>query len=119
MRRYAARGARPRTRTPSIELSGAALFRKLPEGGGWKDHLHLLLQSRPTIRLCDLYGQLKGYGATMWRKRFADRPFKWGDGMFARTADPDNCGELRSYIRNQWKRHENGLLVPDFESMND
>ena len=91
----------------------------IEEGGGWREHLHLLLQSRPTVRLSDLYGQLKGYSATMWRKRYPDRPFKWGDGVFAKSVDPDNCFELREYIRNQWRRHESGLLVPEFERTDD
>ncbi len=91
----------------------------IEEGGGWRDHLHLLLQSRPTVRLSDLYGQIKGYGAFMWRKRLPGRPFKWTDGVFARTVDPDDCDELRNYIQNQWQRHESGLLIPEYERTED
>jgi REP element-mobilizing transposase RayT len=96
-----------------------ALDSYIEEGGGWRDHLHLLLQSRPTIKLSDLYGQLKGYGAAMWRKRFPDRPFRWGDGVFGKTVDPDNCDELRKYIRHQWRHHESGLTLPEYEQRED
>jgi REP element-mobilizing transposase RayT len=85
-------------------------------GGGWRDHIHLLLQSRPTIRLSELYGQLKGYSTTMWRRRFLERPSKWGDGVFAKTIDPDRCDELRTYIKYQWPRQEQGLVLNELES---
>jgi REP element-mobilizing transposase RayT len=91
----------------------------IEEGGGWRDHIHLLLQSRPTISLSVVYGQLKGYSATMWRKRFPNSPFKWGDGVFAKSIDPDECQDLRAYIRYQWRHHENGLVVPGYERTDD
>ncbi len=96
-----------------------ALDAYIEAGGGWRDHLHLLLQSRPTIKLSELYGQLKGYSATMWRKRLPGRPFKWGDGVFAKTVDPDKCDALRKYIKCQWRHHENGLVLLEYERSDD
>ena len=78
-----------------MKTKAHALDSYIEEGGGWRDHLHLLLQSRPTVRLSDLYGQLKGYSATMWKRRFPHRPFVWGDGVYGKTVDPDQCDPLR------------------------
>ena len=85
------------------------------EGGGWHEHVHLLLQFRATILLSDLYGQMKGFSATMWRRRFPDRPFKWEDGVYVKSVDPDQSDDLREYIRNQWRRHDDRLLLPHLE----
>jgi REP element-mobilizing transposase RayT len=85
------------------------------EAGGWREHVHLLLQFRPTQPVTALYGQMKGFSATMWRRRFPDRPFKWEDGVFLKTVDPDRADDLRVYIRQQWQRHESGLVVAHME----
>ena len=50
-----------------------------------------------------------GRGAT------PDKPFKWTDGVFAVTVDPENCEGLRAYIRNQQKHHTQSSLVPAWE----
>jgi REP element-mobilizing transposase RayT len=85
------------------------------EQGGWREHVHLLVQTRTSTRLSDLYGQMKGFGATMWRRRFPGRPFKWEDGVYVKSVDPDLCDDLREYLRTQWRRHESGLIVPVME----
>ena len=84
--------------------------------GGWRDHVHLLLQFRPTRAVVELYGQMKGFSAAMWRRRFPGRPFKWQDGVFLKTVDPDRSDDLRMYIRGQWRRHESGLVVAELEA---
>ena len=89
----------------------------IQEGGGWKDHLHLLIESRPTVRLSEVYGQLKGKSAFLWRKKFPGRLFKWGDGVFAESVDPGQCDRLRIYIRSQWRNHEIGETLPRYERM--
>ena len=33
----------------------------LEEFGAWNDHVHILLRTRPTIALSDVYRQLKGF----------------------------------------------------------
>jgi putative transposase len=91
----------------------------IEEFGAWRDHVHVLLRTVPTLALSDLCRQLKGYSATQWRKAFPDRPFKWGDGAYSITVDPDHCERLREYIRDQWRRHESKNVVPEFEHDED
>ncbi len=87
----------------------------IEEFGAWRDHVHVLMRAAPTWALSDLYRQLKGYSSTQWRKNVPDRPFKWGDGAYSCTVDPDNCNLLKQYIADQWQRHEQRLLLPEFE----
>ena len=83
--------------------------------GGWKDHVHVLLRASPTLPLCEIYRQLKGYSAHEWNRLDPERPFRWGDGAYSVTVDPERCEGLRRYIREQWPRHEDGDLDPALE----
>jgi len=80
----------------------------IEEVGGWKEHVHLLLRTRPTVALSTVYGQLKGFATWAWHKRWPDKPFGWDDGVWAKTVEPENCEALRAYIRNQRGHHMEG-----------
>ncbi len=102
----------------------AALFRVkahdldayIEEFGCWKDHVHLLVRIPPKLSLSKLYGQIKGFATHAFKERYPERPFGWQDGVYAVTVDPDNCKGLREYIQNQWKHHEIGTLVVNWET---
>ena len=83
--------------------------------GAWLDHVHLLVRTRPTAPLSEVYRQLKGYSTYSWRRYYASRPFKWADGTFAVTVDPYNCEPLRRYIRNQPRHHSDKSLIRQWE----
>jgi REP element-mobilizing transposase RayT len=87
----------------------------IEEVGGWREHVHLLLRTRPTTTLADVYGQIKGFSSWSWRKRWPERPFGWGDGVWAMTVDPMNCEGLRVYIRDQRQHHERRALIAEWE----
>jgi putative transposase len=87
----------------------------IEEFGTWRDHVHLLVRTRPTIALSEVYGQMKGFSAWAWRKQWPDRPFNWGDGVWAESVDPLDCDALRAYIRGQRRHHENGSLQREWE----
>jgi len=59
---------------------------------------------------------LKGFSWSAWRKQFPHKPFRWGDGVYVSTVDPDDNAALREYIRHQWHRHEEKNLMPEWES---
>lgn len=77
----------------------------IEEIGGWREHLHVLVRTRPTVALSEIYGQLKGFASWSWRERWPDRPFGWADGVWAVTVDPDRCEGLRDDVRNQTRHH--------------
>jgi putative transposase len=87
----------------------------IEEIGGWREHVHLLVRTRPTTPLSDVYGQIKGFSSWSWRKRWPMRPFGWSDGVWAMTVDPLNSEGLRAYILEQRRRHDQRALVADWE----
>jgi REP element-mobilizing transposase RayT len=87
----------------------------LEESGCWRDHVHILLRCGTGRAISEVYGQLKGFSWAAWRKHLPERPFRWGDGVFIATVDPDRNQELREYIRGQWERHERRALVAEWE----
>jgi putative transposase len=91
----------------------------IEEIDGWRDHVHLLMRTRPTIALADVYRQLKGFSSRAWHEKFPEMPFGWADGVFAVTVDPYDCTGLRSYIRNQHAHHEQQTIIKRWEPEND
>ena len=86
------------------------------EFGCWRDHVHVLVRIPPKLALATLYGQMKGFATHALLERDPDHPFRWQDGVFSVTVDPDNCEELRRYIRNQWQHHETGEAIDRWEA---
>jgi len=87
----------------------------IEEFGSWYDHVHILIRTSPSIELSKIYRQLKGYSSWAWNKKFPDRFFKWADGAFAATCDPDNTYNLRLYIRGQRDHHHNEKIEQKWE----
>ena len=88
----------------------------IEEVGGWKEHIHLLLRTRPTVALSAVYGRMKGFAAWAWHKRWPDRPFGWNDGVWVKTVDPESCETLRMYIRNQREHQAQNTERPRWEA---
>ena len=82
---------------------------RLIEFGGEPDHVHLLFEVDPTVRLSDLVKNLKSISARKMRKEFADelRPFYWKPFFWNRayalitTGGRANIETLLKYIENQ------------------
>ncbi len=89
------------------------------EIGGWREHLHLLIRTRPSTALSEIYRQLKGFSSHAWRKKQPSKPFAWGDGVFAVTVDPQNSENLAAYIKNQHNHHEQETLITEWEAPNN
>ena len=86
------------------------------EFGCWRDHVHLLVRIPPKLALAKLYGQMKGFATHGWNERYPESKFGWQDGAYSITVDPDNCQDLRTYIRGQWNHHESGSVIERFET---
>ena len=85
------------------------------EFGHWREHVHMLLRSAPSLALANLYGQFKGFSSYAWNRKYADRPLVWQDGVFITTVDPDDNRALREYVATQWSRHESRAIIESWE----
>jgi putative transposase len=82
---------------------------ELIEFGGEPDHVHLLFEVDPTVRLSDLVKNLKSVSARKMRQEFAQqlRPFYWKPYFWNRayglitTGGRANIETLLKYIENQ------------------
>ena len=72
-----------------------------------KDHVHLLIQTRPSEKLSEVVQQLKGGSSRVIRQEFPKlEEFLWGDsfwgdGYFAESIGSQNESVIRRYIENQ------------------
>jgi len=72
-----------------------------------KDHVHLLIQTRPSEKLSEVVQQLKGGSSRVIRQEFPKlEEFLWGDsfwgdGYFAESIGTQNESVIRRYIENQ------------------
>lgn len=71
------------------------------------DHVHLLIQLKPTISVSKAIQLLKGGSSRVVRQEFPElEEFLWGDsfwadGYFAETVGRVNEDMIRKYIQNQ------------------
>ncbi len=91
------------------------LFAQCADINGWEvhelnvqiDHVHMLVQIDPNIRLSKAVQYFKGGSSKMIRKEFPElEEFLWGDsfwatGYFAETVGNVNEEIIKEYIRNQ------------------
>ena len=73
-----------------------------------KDHVHLFLNSLPTLSPSDVMRQIKGYTGKILREEFIElskMPNLWTRSYFVSTAD-NVCREtIQKYVENQKKRY--------------
>lgn len=79
------------------------------EFGGEADHVHILFESSPTVRLSDLVKNLKSVSARHMRKEFAEKltpyywkPYFWNNAYaLISVGGRANIETLLYYIQNQ------------------
>ena len=88
---------------------GAALY----EIGGMPDHVHLLVQLKPTVSLSDFLRQLKS-NSSKWLNERTQTPYKfaWQEGYSAFTVSESQVSRVRAYIQDQAEHHR----ASDFQS---
>lgn len=80
---------------------------KIEELNVQEDHVHLMIRLKPTDRVCDVVGKLKGVSSRIIRKEFPKlEEFLWGnsfwaDGYFSETIGIVSEEKVRNYIKNQ------------------
>ncbi|MBL0127693.1 MAG: IS200/IS605 family transposase [Flavobacteriales bacterium] len=78
----------------------------VPHGvGGWDDHVHLLIDLRPTHVLADVVRELKKASTAWIRQEIGVRTFSWQEGYGAFTVGYREREVIRQYIEQQEVHH--------------
>ena len=91
------------------------LLEECADMNGWKieelnvqeDHVHMLVQMKPSISISKMIQLFKGGSSKAIRKEFPElQEFLWGDsfwsdGYFAESVGQVNMSVIQNYIRNQ------------------
>lgn len=78
----------------------------VPHGvGGWNDHVHLLIDLRPTHVLSDVVREIKKASTAWVRDEIGTRTFQWQEGFGAFTVGHRERDVIRKYIAQQEQHH--------------
>jgi putative transposase len=74
--------------------------------GGMPDHIHLLVDLRPTHSVASVVKAIKG-GSSRWINEVGRTPdhFAWQEGYAAFSVSPSVLERVRTYVLNQERHH--------------
>ncbi len=85
------------------------------EVGGTADHVHLVFQFEPTIKLSEFLGQVKGAVSYKANRHFARQAIEWQRGYGMVTFSTRHLGTFVEYVRNQKRHHAEGTAIEVLE----
>jgi REP element-mobilizing transposase RayT len=84
--------------------------------GGTGDHVHLLVEIRPTVRTSRLVGEAKGFSSYLMTHEIAPRRFfRWQEGYGAKSVAPEDLAVVERYVRRQRIHHREQALRRELE----
>ena len=81
--------------------------------GGWQEHVHCLIELRPTQTLSDVIHQLKGE-SSYWYNVEKKGKLAWQDEYFAASVSQSRLEIVRKYIRNQESHHRHNTFATEY-----
>ncbi len=86
--------------------------------GGMPDHVHLLVQLKPTMVLADMMRLLKGNSSKWMNEQHRrTRKFGWQDGHAAFTVSESQISRVSKYIREQESHHRQTQFQEELRSL--
>ncbi|MEX0966624.1 MAG: IS200/IS605 family transposase [Bacteroidia bacterium] len=85
---------------------------------GVEDHLHCLVCLKPKYAASDMVKQLKG-ASSKWlnEQGLIEGSFAWQDGYAVISVSPSHIINVRNYIKNQEKHHQEMSLKNELKSL--
>ena len=98
-------------RNKAIELGTVPI-----EIGGIENHLHMLVNTEPTLLLSEFIGKVKG-GTThaINHELRSPRLFRWAEGYGVLSLAKTNVSGVQNYIRNQKRHHDRNTIRSKME----
>ena len=85
---------------------------------GVEDHVHLLVESIPSLSISELVGQVKGSSSHLVNHRFVrDASFRWQGYYGAFTVSRSHVTKVKAYVLGQKQHHVNNKLWEIAETM--
>jgi len=86
--------------------------------GGVDDHIHLLVNLKPTKSIAELMKSVKG-SCSKWinEQKFISRRFSWQEGYGVFTVSESQSDPVRAYIRNQPEHHKRQSFEEELVAM--
>ena len=92
---------------------------KIVEVNGMEDHIHILIESNPSISPSDIAKHMKGASSHFVNhevlKQDNVRSLYWQDGYGVITVSPQAVAAVTKYIQNQKEHHASSDLKMEFE----
>jgi len=83
--------------------------------GGTEDHIHALINSRPSVAPSQIAQILKGESSKWIHDEFRKlKLFGWQDGYSAFTVSKSNLESVIAYIRNQREHHQRKTFQEEY-----
>ena len=104
-------------RSQVFEYIGGVVRRQqgvLLEIGGVEDHVHLLVQYRPTVAIADGVRVIKSNSSKWLNEEVVDELFRWQAGYGAFTVGRSMVPSVRRYIRDQERHHQKRSFKDEF-----
>jgi putative transposase len=87
----------------------------IPEAiGGTRDHIHILIGLRATHRVADVVKEIKVASSKWIHDELKHGLFGWQNGYAAFTVSVSQVENVRSYILNQEKHHQNKSFQEEY-----
>ena len=85
--------------------------------GGIADHVHMLLNLRPTQAPSDLIREIKKASSLMIHREIGLRAFAWQEGYAAIAVSPNTIGSVQRYIAKQEQHHRSKSFEEEMEQI--
>ena len=89
-------------------LKNAALKKiEVDSINGYRDHLHCLIELRPSQAIADVIHAIKGESA-FWinKEQLTEERFAWQSQYYAASVSESHLAVVRKYIKNQVQHHQ-------------
>jgi REP element-mobilizing transposase RayT len=85
---------------------------------GMEDHLHVLIQIKPTQKVSDVVQWVKGFSSRWLNNEYNWEPkFSWQEGYGVFSVSQNDIHQIRNYIYNQEAHHRNKTYAEEIKDL--
>lgn len=85
--------------------------------GGWIDHVHLLIDIKPSLSVSDVVREIKKASSIWMKETIRIRNFAWQEGYGIFSVGPWDREKVQRYIEDQEDHHRQKTFSEEFVKM--